>query len=417
MANDRADKPEQEEPDQSQQNQQDQNNQSSNDKNNAQKNHSKLEEKLKDQLKKQTHLDAKEQLKTLGKKGVKKVLKQATKQAVKAAINSPYGRAAIAIIIAIILLIIIIVAFIVFFAGESQSATDQNLDDEDKLTIEKTGPEKVPNSTDIQYTITVNYPDNVKEIVFTDEMITEKQGQVTIVSGPKGYTASFDATTKRTKVNWKLSDTATKSGEAIPGPINQKFSLVVKPPLTDDIVYNFIPTGVLTPADPANGSANTEYVAPSDNNCGKPEYTRYINKNPTKKNFGDPRCNFDKNTLYKMLQTMDAKNAERWFFQIVPCESSYNPNAFVSQAEIGTPDAGGAWGLFQMGSSSPPGKAPPAPGKNGKYDRGDVNWQMQASNATTYPKDKGFTDLKKYWAGARPNADGTPKECWLKKKL
>lgn len=335
------------------------------------------------------------------------------RQAVKAALNNPYVRIGIVVVIVIILIIIIIVAIVYLAGAESQDDSILNPDQE-QLQIDKSGPQQVPNSTDIKYNISVTYPNAVKEITFTDEMITEKKGQVTIVTGPKGYTSAFDATTKRTKVTWKLSDTvANGSGEAIPGPINQQFNLVVKPPLPDDIVYNFKPTGITIPAEGASGSGDTEYVAPSNTDCGKPEYDRYIKKNPTKKNFGDPRCNFDKNTLYKMLQTMDSTNADRWFFQIAPCESSYNPNAFVSQAEIGTPDAAGAWGLFQMGSSKPPGSPPPAPGKNGPYDRGDVNWQVQASNATTYGKK--LKDLKEYWAGARPNKNGTPKNCWLKK--
>lgn len=124
----------------------------------------------------------------------------------------------------------------------------------------------------------------------------------------------------------------------------------------------------------------TGYVRPSSNNCKNANYTRYIRMTPLRKNFGDPQCNFTKSKLYTLLKQKDPKHAAIFFLTIVRRESGYNPNAYNGH----TPDPHGAWGLYQMGSSRPPGKAPPAAGKNGRYDRGDVNWQIQTTNAVLY---------------------------------
>lgn len=139
------------------------------------------------------------------------------------------------------------------------------------------------------------------------------------------------------------------------------------------------------------------YVSASTNTCGG-KYN--LSKLPEQKNFGDPNCTFTKDKLFTMLKQLDAKNASLWYLTIVPGESSYNPNARA--APVGAQlklDAGGAWGLFQMGSSTPPYQAPPAAGKNGKLDRGDVNWELQAANAVGYNKTKAC-DFR-YWATAK----------------
>lgn len=148
----------------------------------------------------------------------------------------------------------------------------------------------------------------------------------------------------------------------------------------------------------------TNYVppAPSSNTCtDKYNFSSWPNKNPVG-NFGDPLCNFSKDNLYtQLLANRDGnkvvtnrsaglnglKYADVWFHLIIPYEatSSYTPNAFSGiTAEQCRLDCGGAWGLFQMGSSTPPGQEPTAPGKNGIYDRGDVNWQVQIGKANDY---------------------------------
>jgi hypothetical protein len=138
----------------------------------------------------------------------------------------------------------------------------------------------------------------------------------------------------------------------------------------------------------------TGYLAPSIDNCGG----KYKFTSPLAKNFGDPSCSFNKDQAYTLLKQDDPTNADTWFNKIMPCESGYNPNAYAGP-QTGTPDARGAWGLVQMGSASPPGSPPPATGKNGPNDRGDVNWQTQIANATTYGKK--ISSLGAYWACAR----------------
>lgn len=174
--------------------------------------------------------------------------------------------------------------------------------------------------------------------------------------------------------------------------------------------------GTYTPGNPAGGVGGTTggggaafscggggataegYVAPAPpDSCGG-KYSTAVGKTPLKLNFGDPACSFDKDKLHQQLQLADPVNADVWFNKIIPCESGYQPNAYAGP-QTGTPDANGAWGLYQMGSSTPAGQAPPAPGKNGENDRGDVNWEVQTTNAVATGKRIGT--LGKYWACAR----------------
>lgn len=126
------------------------------------------------------------------------------------------------------------------------------------------------------------------------------------------------------------------------------------------------------------------------------QYAPTIAKNPDKANFGDPKCDFSNNDLYKMLKQQDPENADFWYTKVVPCESNYNPNEYYrcdSNGNNCTPDPAGAWGLFQMGR-----------GKNGPFDRGDVIWQDQISNAINYNKTKlqpSGRSLGSYWACAQ----------------
>jgi len=110
----------------------------------------------------------------------------------------------------------------------------------------------------------------------------------------------------------------------------------------------------------------------------------YTLNNPRGMNFGDPNCDFKKEDLSAYLQKIDPANASNWYSVIAICESGYNPNAYASPA-TGTPDAGGAWGLFQMGQ-----------GKNGQYDHGDVYWRTQADGAVNY-RNKVINGSWAYW--------------------
>lgn len=168
-----------------------------------------------------------------------------------------------------------------------------------------------------------------------------------------------------------------------------------------------VPGGGSTNCPPAGGGGasgpiSADYVPPSDDTCGG-KYVANIRKNPIAKNFGDPQCNFTKDALHNLLRTEDPQDADFWFNVVVKCESGYNPNAHAGHAEIGTPDPGGAWGLYQMGSSTPPGSPPPAPGRGGQNDRGDVPWVLQTKNAVSKSNQLGGNQagMKRYWACAR----------------
>lgn len=143
------------------------------------------------------------------------------------------------------------------------------------------------------------------------------------------------------------------------------------------------------------GSTTSAGLQPTQDNCGG-KYTladRFGTKNPLG-NFGDPQCNMDKDQLYTLLQQNDPTNARFWFTQVIPCESSYNPNTWRDpNLEPKTPDPAGAWGLFQMGR-----------GRNGPSDRGDVEWQDQTINAIAYSKK--ISSLGAYWACARVDVQG-----------
>lgn len=156
-------------------------------------------------------------------------------------------------------------------------------------------------------------------------------------------------------------------------------------------------TGSSTGCSPSSGGSAASYLPPVMDACGG----KYRLNNPINQNFGDPDCKFNKDDLIKELQSQDAANADRWI-SIIQCESSFNPNAFNGN---GTPDPGGAWGLFQDGHSFPPGQPPTAPGQKAaggptrEYDRGDTVWRLQVSNAVNLAK--GLSSLGSYWACAR----------------
>lgn len=140
---------------------------------------------------------------------------------------------------------------------------------------------------------------------------------------------------------------------------------------------------------------------PNTTDCGG----FYTLNNKINKNFGDPSCTLkgDKDKIFQELESQLGGSSDRmkWFAVIIPCESGYNANAFADHEAVGTPDQGGAWGLFQMGSCiDAPGTA--CDGKNGPYDKGDVPWQTQIRNAVEYNRILERNRRKwTYWACAR----------------
>ncbi len=179
--------------------------------------------------------------------------------------------------------------------------------------------------------------------------------------------------------------------------ISQTFLLTVKPTSNDVYVENqarAVESGESLPStiDRSNAPAN------ADTCDGYYTLNNPYHADGSPANFGDPSCTLlinrrpsDKDKLYAMLKELDPQHADDWFFNIIPCESGYIPNAYASQESIGTPQETGAWGLYQMGKS----------GAAGNYDFGAVPWQQQTLNAINHNRILIETDRAfRYWACA-----------------
>ncbi len=154
-----------------------------------------------------------------------------------------------------------------------------------------------------------------------------------------------------------------------------------------------------------SNTINSGHVPPSTNTCN----TYSLSSNPAGKNYGDPTCNYDKNKLFDLLKKLDPANANLWFNKIIPCESAYNPNEFYRSGAAGdTPDPYGAWGLYQMGRGADGPFINLTRGSTNNptrpEDRGDVNWELQTSNAVNFNKKylvPNGLPLGAYWQCAR----------------
>lgn len=126
------------------------------------------------------------------------------------------------------------------------------------------------------------------------------------------------------------------------------------------------------------------YPVTKDNCDGK-----YSLNNPLG-NFGDTACDFSPEALAQHLKSLDPIN---WLnmYQIAFVEggNGYAPNAYNPAPS--NPNAGGAWGLFQMAAT---GKG------NTQYDQGDVPWKIQASNAVSYNNSLPLNSKYCYWEAA-----------------
>ena len=139
---------------------------------------------------------------------------------------------------------------------------------------------------------------------------------------------------------------------------------------------------------------------PNSNDCSG----LYTLTNPVG-NFGDPNCNYSDNQLYIKLQNIDPSNADFWFFTIAPCESlSRNDGAMDPNSYNPGSTSGSAWGLFQMGHAAYPELGIPEQindiSLGTQYDRGDVEWNLQASNAVSHNNNYQSPSFE-YWACAQ----------------
>lgn len=331
-------------------------------------------------------LDPRERMKEARKQLLPKTaLKQAAKTAVKAAASNPIVWVIVAVVLIILFLIIIIIG-----------TPDPNAI---PLVINKTGPATANNGDQLDYQIVVSYAGNAESITITDII---PSGTEYVGSNPP---ASFDPATQT--ATWNLKDFVASPGATLSN-VNTTLNLQLRATRDNTQIVN-IARGAVVPATETNpggggGPISDGFVpaAPSSNNCGKWDFSRYPEKNPLG-NYGDPQCNFSKDNLYALLKSTEPNPefVNIWFNVVVPKESNFRPNAFAPPVGIQCSlDCAGAWGLYQMGSSKPSGQPPPAPGKNGPLDRGDVNWETQTSMAIRYNRERIKCNFR-YWSSAR----------------
>lgn len=268
-----------------------------------------------------------------------------------------------------VIVLAILIVILIFILGailsnllESSLPTNNQINQtitENKVSISKSGPDKIDNGREIQYDLNITYRGTIPaNIEVTDKL----PDQTSFIS------ASDGGINEGGTIKWTLQNMLPNGSRNI--------TLIIKP--EDDIwVSNTAEAKVVSVPNPGTGGTSAggsstglppDFPNPNQDNCGG----KYDLKNPLG-NFGDPACAYTKDDLYKLLKREDPVNADYWFNTVVKCESGYNPNAYGDHSAIGTPDAAGAWGLYQMGR-----------GKNGKYDHGDVEWEEQTINAIQY---------------------------------
>jgi uncharacterized repeat protein (TIGR01451 family) len=246
------------------------------------------------------------------------------------------------------------------------------------VTLTKTAPAEVKNDENIPYKLNVSYTGNPSQIIVTDPL-PENTEFVSAGQNAQTLDASGKPTTDPTKVKtvkWTLSGSGGNSASG-------------------------------------SGTATGDNSPPNKDTCGGIYDSISQGGQHNGDNFGDPSCTLAKSQrtsyefkghhwdgvpqgLIDLLKQLDPDNVGYWI-GISSCEApGFDPNN-VSVAVNGS-----AYGLFQMGSSYSGGKETPygtSDGLNGKYDRGDVNWQNQISNAVNYNKQVGGNWT--YWACAR----------------
>ncbi len=259
-------------------------------------------------------------------------------------------------------------------------------------------PETLPNDSDIVYSIVV--------LVDTAKAQDAPQELTTVANIPPGTSfVSASGTYSLAdpgKIKWKLypeNSTPENEGKII---LSFAFNLTVRPE-NDIVVENtLLIEGASGGAPPPSG------IAPNDIYCEDRKYAYVLSNKLLAKNYGDPDCTLDtyreRNDLYDYLKQKDPEWADFWFNVIIPGESSYAPNNWG----CGDFDAAwdpvekrcrepwaprGAWGLFQMGSSNPPGELKARGGT-----RGDVTWKEQVDNAINHNKAIDKLGLRfRYW--------------------
>lgn len=238
------------------------------------------------------------------------------------------------------------------------------------LTITKDGPTKATHNQEITYIIKVKETKPVSDIVVVDHIPPDTNF---VSSSWSKYQINKAANT----ITWHAKDNIGNNGNL--NDLTIRLTLRATKDNTNLINYAEA-TSVLA----AGGPISSTYVPASNSNCqGKYSLSGL-------KNFGDPQCNFTKPKLAELIKSADPQHLHEWYDIIVKNESTYNPNAFNGDSTSGQ----GAFGLYQM---NPRGKG------NGKFDAGDVNWEVQTANAIQYNKTVliPMNCIFYYWSTAR----------------
>lgn len=288
----------------------------------------------------------------------------------------------------VLLIIILIILFIIGLLSDGElSSTDS------PINLSKSGPSSVANGEIIAYSFEVTYEGIADDVIITDRIPDNTE----FVSAPMANTldASGAATTNPVAikiVEWSLRE--IQGGPPQSAFNAQTLTLSVRPLENDVYVLNQAMAEVIGGTGNPNITPGPSGIIPPNENDCDGYYTNFINRNPLKKNFGDPSCTMlanskpeDKDKLYALFQQLDSAYADYWFFTIVPCESSYIPNNYANywpelHDQYPNLDPDGVWGLLQMGSDLDNDGS----GKNGPLDRGDVNWEKQVSNGIDYSR-------------------------------
>ena len=289
----------------------------------------------------------------------------------------------------VLLILILIILFIIGLISDGELSSTES-----PVSISKSGPAQVENGGLIAYSFDVSYSGTADDVKIRDPL-PENTEYVSTSPFAKTLDASGNEATGSAlvkSVEWSLKEIQGTSGKSTFSP--QSLTLTVRPLSPDIYVINQAAAEVIGGSGSPNVSPNPSgIIPPNEDDCGG-YYTSSINKNPLKKNYGDPNCSMlanskpeDKDKLYELFQQLDPAYADFWFFTIVPCESSFNPNNYANYWEelhdqYPNLDPDGVWGLLQMGSDLDGDGS----GKNGPLDRGDVNWERQVSNGIDYSR-------------------------------
>lgn len=338
------------------------------------------------------------------------VAKTGAKIAARAALMEPHVLLVLAIVAAIILIIFLAVLIIILLFG---GGIDEIPTGTIPVVITKSGPPQVDNGADILYDITVSYAGSATDIIVTDP----------IPENADFVSASGVFTNVGNVITWKVSENSGGAGPsgspvpssapsgspAPPGTLTNPsatFTLTLKPKagVVDTYIVNQSFAQVLGGGG-GGGGGDGSGVPPNQDTCNGVYGSGAKNINDGGQhngdNFGDPTCELAVSypsdggppTLFvDLLNQLDPQNASIWT-QIAACEApGYDPNNVTDFGGTSKP-----WGLFQMGASghSEGGTWVDVPyqtgdGQNGPYDRGDVYWRDQVSNAINYNKQLGI---------------------------